>query len=491
MNNTLHTGHNFWSTCTWLIAPLLALLLVAAACGEGGDMPPVSELTSRDGQGLYSWDTKVWDQVDIPVCWNTAGNATEKGWVRDAVNRAWAQWAHLNFKGWGTCGENPQGIKIDIVDDGPWSWYGVQAKDKDPSMQLNFTFVNFRPGCQGANREVCIRKIAVHEFGHSLAMIHEHQRQDRPNLNAFVNNAGDDQWDKWGSDDESSTYGKYDANSIMTYTYTWFDYDPDKVLSKGDIAGIAAVYGRKPRYSLAGVGGKCLDIKGGTIGEGKVLQMYRCHGKANQQFDVTQYKVAPKGSWLRVAATSDSTFTQASIQQLNKPDKFAMKRYQLVGFGGMCLTDKNGGYVRMMKCDGGDDQLWQKYGTYRLRSVASNKCIINSGPWLKTSSCYKGVNVHFADGAIRLGSATSASCVDVSGGWKALQASYDPYVKTYPCKADGPNAGNQRWVKRGMLRLVSNDGKCLDVKSNTTVNKAKAQVYPCHGKANQQFDYYF
>ncbi len=474
---------------SWLRWPTLMLaLLLAAACGGeelGGDV------ASKD-QRLYVWDKKVWNQVDIPVCWNTAGFFRQKGWVRDEVNRAWAQWAHVNLTGWGTCGANPQGITIDVVDDGPWSHYGTNSLTNNPSMQLNFTFNNWRAAsCGGVNVEPCIRKIAVHEFGHALAMIHEHQRDDRPNLAVFVNNAGDNQWDKWGKDDESTTYGDYDAASIMTYTYTWFDTDLSKVLSRGDIAGAQAVYGRKPRYSLVGVGGKCLDVKGGTVGEGKMLQMYRCHGKQNQQFTVTQYSVSPKGSWLRVAATNAYSGTQASIQQLNQPNKFAMKEFQVVGFGGMCLTDKNGGWVRMRDCDGSTNQRWKKYGSYGLRSVNSNKCLKLSGVWLKTADCGDYTKVFYSDGAIRMDSSTATNCLDVAGGWPALQFASDPYVKIYPCKADGPNAGNQRWVKRGELRLVSNSKKCLDVKANTTAQGAKAQVYTCHGGDNQQFDYYF
>lgn len=463
-------------------------LLAAVACG--GDL---GDLVSAHEKGLYVYDAKIWDSPNIPVCWKTAGSATQKGWVRDAVNRAWARQTHVNFTGWGTCGADPQGISIQVSDAGPYSHYGTNAQSNDPSMLLNFTFNNFRSGqCQGGNEEKCIRKIAVHEFGHALAFIHEHQRNDRdPNDPIFAQNAGDDQWDIWNEEDNPATpYGPYDADSIMTFTYTWFDLT-DNVLSPGDIIGVRSVYGRKPQYSLVGVGGKCLDVKTGVVAAGKKLQMYPCHGKANQQFTVSNYSVKPKGKNLYVATSSSATQTQATVVT-GGYNLFVMKKFQLTGMGGMCLSETNGSYVRLKKCDGSASQLWQRYGSARVKSVGSGKCLrLVSNKWLSSGACSGAPNLYFSDGAMRIGSNSNSTCLDVKGGYKALSKSYAPFIQTYPCKGANTANLNQRWVKRGELTLKYNSGKCLDVQGNTTVPGARAQIYPCHGGNNQKFDYYF
>ncbi len=460
-------------------------LLLAAACGDAPQGPPVAV----HAQGLYVWDSKVWDGPDISVCWKTSGWATEKAWVRDSVNRAWPQRANINFTGWGDCGADPDGITIKIADVGPESYHGTSALSEDPSMTLNFVFNNFRKDdCQGGNEESCIRKIAVHEFGHALAFIHEHQRNDRP-PGTYGTGDQNDKWNETGK--PATTIGEYDEDSIMTFTYSWFDLAPDKVLSPGDILGVQSVYGRKPQYSLVGIGGKCLDVVGGKVSSGKNLNMYRCNGSLEQRFKVSKYSVKPVSKNLYVGAPMAVPFIPAKLVS-GGSHKFQMKKFQLVGLGGLCLTETNGSYVRLKPCDGSASQLWEKYGYGRIKSASANRCMrLVSNLLLGTGSCLGAPNMYLNDGEIRIGSKSSSACMDVSGGYPALQFSYSPYIKKGNCRELDQDYLNQRWHKRGELTLQSTPSMCLDIMGGFTMESIKPQVFPCNGADNQKFDFYF
>jgi hypothetical protein len=209
----------------------IGALLLALGCSAS---VAEDENVQASTQETYAATNTLWPTAldtiitQIPVCFeNGSGYATEIGWVKSAVERTWQRAAWLEFTGFGTCTKSSGGIRIRVEDGNPRVRGGLGRSMDD--MILNFTFKNWEPSCQG-KREDCIRKNAVHEFGHALGLAHEANHPD----------STCDQTQ--GSDGDTAL--EYDSLSVMNYCNGW-----RRTLSAGDEDGIQRLYGG-PNYTL-------------------------------------------------------------------------------------------------------------------------------------------------------------------------------------------------------------------------------------------------
>jgi hypothetical protein len=117
----------------------------------------------------------------ITICFKAGSRGAHERVIR--VAREWMQYANIvfDFEENGAprrcAGDGREDIKIDFIDNkGWWSAYGSLSRQRDPSMNLQFFGIDTPRYANGQPApETELRRIILHEFGHALGMMHEHQ----------------------------------------------------------------------------------------------------------------------------------------------------------------------------------------------------------------------------------------------------------------------------------------------------------------------------
>ena len=197
--------------------------------GPNPPAPPPHDHIGTISQPLSGTQGTIWPSNSIAVCWEnpTAADQASRTAVQQQIAATWEANSLVRFTGWGTCGANDKGIRIQTGDFHPHTeGVGTQLDGKHGGMKLNFTWT----GC-GGNAIGCVRWVAAHEFGHALGFDHEQNRPDAP---------------PWCAEQAQGPtpdiyMTPFDAQSIMNYCNTQWNNNGN--LSASDIAGVQFWYG--------------------------------------------------------------------------------------------------------------------------------------------------------------------------------------------------------------------------------------------------------
>lgn len=211
---------------------LSGALAYAADTPARGTINPLLSIYGTTQQG------SKWETNRIPVCWENAEpeNYDLRILTQSAVASTWEANSAVKFTDWSPCEINPKGIRIWIADEGPRvEVLGRYLAGRPKGMVLNFTFGVVQRDCQDTVED-CVRKMAVHEFGHALGLAHEHHRNEASTKckDEIAGNRPDIIGDK--------DLTKYDPQSVMNYcSSSWLG---NGQLTELDIEAIQVLYGR-------------------------------------------------------------------------------------------------------------------------------------------------------------------------------------------------------------------------------------------------------
>lgn len=465
----------------------LALLTITGCVAEPSDLDEID----GEPKELYRTGSK-WPGGWVPVCWSSASTsradfATWAPRVRADVENSWMRVARVEFAGWGSCGSNTNGVVVVNLDNSTNANAGIGYNASGP--------VTVNLGTARSDFDTAV----LHEFGHVLGYEHEMVRPDFSDTGGGCSESDVSGGNAFGTDP--------DINSIMAST----NYcNNNTALSPWDVAGVQRDYGRKAPGSVVGLGGRCVNIKGGTTALGAPLIAWPCYGVQNDKWKYwpgTANIRALLGTTLRcmnisggsVSSTGSTPVISWSCSTAYANERFELTGVQLKAMGNMCVTVPSATTSAQLEIRPCATQTYERWDfmkdNRRIRLSGTNQCVnvpyasATLGNILQLYPCSATTpyeNETFYTGQDSNGLIKYQNlCFNVLGGKPTSGAKIGLWDG---CTAV-PTLQNEQFFVSGTIQGL---GQCLDLLGGNSYNGAPLGMYPCtSGAANQQWDFYW
>jgi len=278
----------------------LPLILSLSACGNGGGEPFLRLQASTTSSFIRNDPSGKWPNPRaVPVCIVNRSEISDDLYadVMNNTKREYARRAGIGLVGWKECRHEQFSEEIIRI-------YFARVHDWSPptgagggsNVSVGKSAANCGLECNGGTMRIQIgesgdypdgwpwwvvgstRRAVIHEMGHALGLMHEHERNDAVNCaHSTVTYAA-------GGND--IYVDGYDAESIMNYCKSPYQWN----LTDSDVRGLETLY---PVTTMlensvsihSEASGKCIDINNFSFDPGLALQQYECNGgQRNQLF---------------------------------------------------------------------------------------------------------------------------------------------------------------------------------------------------------------
>ena len=267
-------------------------------------------------------------------------------------------------------------------------------------------------------------------------------------------------------------------------------------------AGLTGPLGVVPGAAtgISGDAGFCLDVNGGSTGDGAAIQLWDCHGGNAQvwRYDPRTLRLENAASRKCLDITGGGTANGTPVQQYtcNAGPAQVWRRNPDGGLwnpnSGKCLSVAGDGMTRgnliqIINCDGNAAQVWQPQANGTLLNAQSSRCVdiadAADGGKIQTWRCNGTGPQQWqlrADGNVV--NPAWNKCLDIA------RASTDPgaVIVLWPCASGAPN---QVWRPQpdGSLKNPAS-GLCLDVAQAAATRGRQLQTWTCiPGAINQRW----